>query len=176
MISGTIHSFKTPEEMQKSLEGYIAALKAESENLSKLIGEKMRSTDSSNAAEMQELKQKLEGGGADPKKKNAPKKKDQKANWYAFDSLSIYDGIGLKGELELYFKAMEKTKSELEMVTKVKQSIDSLVSKGLKRDMGCILHLGEALPAEIAFTNTSEPRKKFSLRMVFEVPIESNRS
>lgn len=172
MITGMIRNFKTPEELQKSLEGYIAVLKIESEKLSKQIGEKMRATDSSNAAELQELKQKLEGGPADPKKKSQPKKKDQKTNWYAFDAVSIYDGIGLKGELELYFKAMEKTKAELEMITKVKQSVDSLISKGLKRDMGCVLHINESLPAEIAFTTPSVSKKKFSLKMVFDVPVE----
>lgn len=172
MMTEKIQNFKTPEELQKSLEGYINALKMESEKLSKQIGEKMRSTDSSNTIELQELRQKLEGGSTDPKKKSPPKKKDQKANWYNFDAISIYDGIGLKGELELYFKAMEKTKSELEMITKVKQSVDNLVSKGLKRDMGCVLHLNENLPAEIAFTSPNVPRKKFALKLVFDVPTE----
>ncbi len=173
MMTEKIQSFKTPEDLQKSLEVYINELKIESEKLSKQIGEKMRSNDSSpNAADLEELRQKIDGSNTDPKKKNTTKKKDKKTNWYNFDAISIYDGIGLKGELELYFKAMEKTKSELEMITKVKQSIDNLVGKGLKRDMGCVLHLNEELPAEIAFTTPSVYKKKFSLKLIFDVPSE----
>ncbi len=172
MRKDKIQNFKTVAELQKSLEEYINILKTTSEELSKIIGEKMRSNDSGNASELQELKQKIEGSTTDPKKKKSTKKKEQKTNWYNFDSISIYDGIGMKGELELYFKSMEKTKSELDRVTKVKQAVDDLVNKGLKRDMGCVMLLNYELPAEISFTSSAVTRKKFSFNAVFNVPRE----
>lgn len=103
-------------------------------------------------------------------KKKSMKKKDQKSNWYNFDSISIYDRTGIKGELELYFKAMEQTKSELDVVIKVKQAVDDFVNKGL-RDVGCVLILNHDLLAEIAFTSSSVS-KKFGFKAIFDVPIE----
>ncbi|MGI0073793.1 MAG: hypothetical protein ACREA3_08275 [Nitrosotalea sp.] len=166
------HSFRTISDLQKYLEGYTNSLKLRNEELSKQIGEKMRSNDSNNTAELQELRQKLEGSTIDPKKKKSTKKKDQRTNFYNFDSISIYDGIGVKGELELYFKAMEKTKSELERTAKIKQAIDDLISKGLKRDMGCVLLLNDELPAEIAFISSVASGKKFGFKAIFNVPCE----
>jgi hypothetical protein len=167
-----IQSFRTVTDLQNSLEDYINTLKSRSEELSKTIGEKMRSNDSTTTTEIQEFRQKIEENTTDPKKKKSAKKKDQKANWYNFGAISIYDGIGIKGELELYFKDIERTKSELDRVTKVKQAVDDLVNKGLKRDLGCILLLKEELPAEIAFTPSIASRKKFSFKSIFSVPSE----
>jgi hypothetical protein len=167
-----LESFRKISELQQSLDKEINRLKTKTDEMSKLIGEKLRSTESNNAAELQELRQKLEGNTADPKKKKSTKKKDQKSNWYVLDSISIYDGIGLKGELELYFKGMEETKSELDRLTKIKQAIDELVNKGLKRDLGCVLLLKDELPVEIAFTNTVPQRRKFAFKAIFNVPKE----
>lgn len=172
MITEKIKNFRTIDELQKYLINLIDELKRRSEEFSKTVGDKMRSNDSSNTAELQELRQKIEGTTTDPKKKKSTKKKDSKTNWYNFDSLSIYDGIGIKGELELYFKALERIKSELEMVTKVKQTVDNLVSKDLKRDMGCILVLNHELPAEIAFTSATVSHKRYSFKAIFNVPLD----
>lgn len=176
MITEEIQRFRTVDELQKFLEDHISELKRSSEEASQHIGEKMRSNDSGDPAELQELKQKLEGDTTDPKKKKEVKKstrkKDQKNNWYNFDAISIYDGMGIKGELELYFKAMEMAKAELERVTKVKQAVDDLVTKGLKRDMGCVLVLNHELPAEIAFTSSTTSRRKYSFKAIFNVPVE----
>jgi hypothetical protein len=172
MMTEKIQSFKTIVELQKFLEDYVNVLKMRSEQMSKQIGEKMRSNDSSNPAELQELRQKMEGDTTDPKKKKTVKKKDPKTNWYTLDAISIYDGIGLKGELELYFKSMEKIKSELDRLVKVKQAVEDLVHKGLKKDMGCVLLLNEELPAEIAFISNTVSRKKFVFTALFSVPTE----
>lgn len=174
MITEKIKNFRTIDELQKYLDGLIGELKKRSEEFSKTVGDKMRSNDSGNTVELQEIRQKIEGTTIDPKKKKSTKKKDQKTNWYNFDSLSIYDGIGIKGELELYFKALELIKSELEMVTKVKQTVDDLVNKDLKKDMGCILVLNHELPAEIAFTSPIVPHKKYSFKAIFDVPLEES--
>jgi regulator of replication initiation timing len=177
MITEKIQRFRTVDELQKFLEDHISELKKSSEEASQHIGEKMRSNESGDPAELQELKQKLEGNTAtDSKKKKevrkSTRKRDQKNNWYNFDAISIYDGMGIKGELELYFKAMEMAKSELDRVTKIKQAVDDLVNKGLKRDLGCVLVLNHELPAEIAFTSSTTSRKKYSFKAIFNVPVE----
>jgi len=142
--------------------------------LSKLVGEKMRANDSTNEVELQEIRQKIEGSTTDPKKKKSTSKKDKKTNWYNFDSISIYYGMGTKGEMELYFKALEMTKSELDKVAKVKQAVDDLVNKGLKKDMGCVMVLNGELPAEIAFTPSATTKKKYGFKAIFDVPIEKH--
>jgi hypothetical protein len=170
MISERLLNFRTVPELQQYLDNEINILKQKSDELSKVIGEKLRSTESNDNAELQELRQKIEGTTTDPKKKKGVKKKDQKNNWYNFDSISIFDGIGPKGELELYFKGMEETKLALDKITKIKQGIDDIISKGLKKELGCVLLLNNELPAEVAFTNDGPPRKKFAYKSIFSTP------
>lgn len=170
MTSTQIQSFRAVSELQKSLDGRIKTLKEESDKLSRLIGEKLRATDTSDSSDLQELREKIEGGTNDPKKKKVTKKKGQKNNWYNLDAISIYDGMGLKGELEIYFKALEETKSELDRVTKVKQSVDDLVNRGVRKELGCVIIIGNEIPAEIAFFKTTTARKKFAYKSIFSVP------
>ena len=172
MISQKLQTFRTVTELQQFLDNEINMLKEKSEDLSKLTGEKLRSTESKDSAEMQELRQKLEGNTNEPKKKKSVKKKGQKDNWYDFDSISIFDGIGPKGELELYFKGIEEAKLALDRITKIKQAVDDLVSKGLKKELGCVLMLNQELPAEIAFTSSIPLRKKFAYRAIFNTAKE----
>jgi hypothetical protein len=172
MISEKLQNFRTVSELQQYLDNEMNMLKQKSEELSKVIGEKLRSTESSDNTELQELRQKIEGSTTDPKKKKSVKKKDQKSNWYNFDSISIFDGIGPKGELELYFKGMEETKLILDKITKIKQNLDDMVSKGLKKELGCVLLLNHELPAELAFTKGGQERKKFAYKAIFNLPKE----
>ena len=165
-----VKNLKNITELQKLLESKINTLKQNSERLSKLVGEKLRNTETTDTAELQDLREKIEGTTNDPKKKKVVKKKDQKSNWHTLDTIAIYDGIGLKGELELYFNALESTKSELEQVTKVKQAVDDLVNKGVKRDLGCVFSLNHELPAKIAFINSIKLRTKFTYNAIFDVP------
>ena len=165
-----VKSLKSITELQKLLESKINTLKQNSEVLSKLVGEKLRNTETTDAAELQDLREKIEGTTNDPKKKKVTKKKDQKSNWRTLDTIAVYDGIGLKGELELYFNALESTKSELDQVTKVKQAVDDLVNRGLKRDLGCVFSLNHELPARLAFTNAIKLRAKFTYNAIFDVP------
>jgi hypothetical protein len=173
MTLDKILSFKMVSELEQFLESRINMLSAQSDDLSKIIGEKLRTIDSENDEELLELKSKLDSNTADPKKKST-KKKTQKSNWYQLGAVSVYDGIGLKGELELYFKALEETKSELDVASKVKQAVNDLVSKGLKRNLGCVFVMSQSLPAEIAFTSSAESRKKFVYKAVFDVPVENS--
>ena len=182
MTTTQIHSFRAISELQKSLDKKIMTLKEASDKLSILIGEKLRATETSDASDLQELREKIEGDTSDPKKpeggkhepkrKKVTKKKGQKNNWYNLDAISIYDGIGLKGELEIYFKVLEETKSELDRVTKVKQSIDDLVEKGVRKELGCVIRIGNEIPAEMAFFKTPLSRKKFAFKSIFAVPRE----
>jgi len=106
--------FHSMEELQSHLGNQLKILKKKSEEYSEAIGEKIRFENTTNdSAEIAELKEKLEGS-TDPKKKKIVKKKDQGANWHDLGPISFYDGIGTKGELEIYFKALEKAKSNIE--------------------------------------------------------------
>jgi hypothetical protein len=176
MMAEMTHNFRSISDLQKALDYSINILKQKSTDLSNTIGEKLRSTDSANDTELQEFRNKIEGSPSNDlkKKKSATKntkKKDQNNNWHTLESISIYDGLGAKGELEIYFKALEQTKLELDRITKVKQAVDDLVNKGLKNELGCVFVLNHGAPAEIAFRKLPE-RKKFALKMVFDVPSE----
>ncbi len=184
MTSTQIQSFRAVSELQKSLDGRIKMLKEESDKLSRLIGEKLRATDTNDSSDLQELREKIEGSTDDPKKKKGStddpkkkkvtKKKGQKSNWYNLDAISIYDGMGLKGELEIYFKVLEETKSELDRVTKVKQSVDDLVNRGVRKELGCVIIIGNEIPAEMAFFKTPTARRKFAYKSIFSVPKEDS--
>jgi hypothetical protein len=169
MTSSQLQRFRAVSELQKSLDDKITMLKENSDKLAKLIGEKLRATDNTNSSDVQALKDNIEGD-AKTKKKNVVKKKGHKSNWYNLDAISIYDGMGLKGELELYFKDLEETKKELDRLVKVKKALDDLSSNGLRKEFGCIMILGHELPAEIAFFRSHDTRKKFSFKSIFNVP------
>jgi hypothetical protein len=171
MQEGKIMHFHTMEEAQLFLTSSLEELKKKSDEYSQLIGEKLRENTSDNPAELAELKEKLEGP-ADPKKKKTVKKKDQKANWHSFGTILVYDGMGVKGELELYFKALEATKLKIDKVQKAKEAMDDLLSKGLKKDLGCALLLNNDLTIEMVFRKTAEPKAKFSFKSIFNVEAE----
>jgi len=163
--------FHTVEEMQSFLTEDLAELKKISDEYSQLIGEKLREKTTDNAAELTELKEKLEGP-ADPKKKKPMKKKDQKANWHNLDAILVYNGIGVKGELELYFKASEALKLKIDKVQKAKETIDTLLARGLKKDLGCVVLMNNDLVIEMTFIKTAEPKAKFSFKSIFNVEAE----
>jgi len=89
------------------------------DDFSKLIGEKIRigQEQDTQDSEFNELKEKLQG--EDPKnKKNSKDKKKTKSKqkndkWFDLDGVQIYNEMGLKGELELYFNANELLKEHL---------------------------------------------------------------
>jgi len=164
--------FHTISELQSSVENDLKTLKKKSVEYSEAIGEKLRSGNTtSDSAEMAELKEKLEGP-IDPKKKKPVKKKDQKTNWYDLGHISVYDGIGTKGELEIYFKALEELKSKIERLEKIKEAIDDLISKGVKRELGCMAVLNHDLTLQISFVASRPPKTKFSYKSIFNVPGE----
>ena len=167
-----VTQYHTISDLQSSLASDLQILKKKSEEYSEIIGEKLRSTNTADdSTEMVELKEKLEGP-ADPKKKKIVKKKDQKTNWYDLGAISLYDGIGAKGELEIYFKALEEMKSRIEKLEKIKEAVDDLISKGVKRELGCTALLNHDLVLQISFIKAGQPKAKFSYKSIFNLPGE----
>ena len=88
----------------------------------------------------------------------------------------IYNGIGLKGELELYFKAIDELKSKLEHLRRTLESLNNVIEKGLKGDMGCIAFKGTEGILQIAFLKSTVVRENFSLKSIYTgpaIPIEN---
>ncbi len=163
---------RTISELQSFIENDLQAHKKKSSEYSEAIGEKLRSENTaSDSAEMAELKEKLDGP-TDPKKKKPIKKKDQKSNWYDFNNISIYDGIGTKGELEIYFKALEEIKARTEKLEKIKTTVDDMIEKGVKKDLGCIIFLTQDLNLQIAFIKPRQSKTRFSYKSIANMPVE----
>ena len=155
-----------------------------------MLGEKIRINEefSKDDPEFLELKSKLENNPLDKKKpelktdetKNnkktpekksieKPKKSSKKGSehWYNLDHIMVYNGIGLKGELELYFKAIDELKSKLETLQRTLSALKNIVEKGLKEDMACIAFHGSSGPLQISFLKTSDIRKNFSFKSIY---------
>lgn len=164
--------FHSMIELQSHLANHLKILKKKSEEYSEAIGEKIRFENTTNdSTEIAELKEKLEGL-ADLKKKKDVKKKNNESNWHDLGPISFYDGIGTKGELEIYFKALEKIKSDIEKIEKIKESIGNLISKGVKRELGCIALLNHDMSLQVCFVKTGNPKTKFSYKSTFTIPSE----
>ncbi len=164
--------FHSIEELQLHLGNSLKTLKKKSEEYSEIIGEKIRFENTTNdSTEITELKEKLEGT-VDSKKKKPVKKREQLTNWHDLGPISFYDGIGTKGELEIHFKALEKTKIEIEKIEKIKSAVDNLISKGIKRELGCIALLNHDLTLQVCFVKIGQPKAKFSYKSVFTIPSE----
>jgi len=93
------------------------------------------------------------------RKKKSKKQKSDK--WFELDDVQIFNEMGLKGELELYFKATEFLKEHLENLQKIKKTVDGIIDKGLKDDMGCIVYHEFNMPYQIAFQKFSSLEIKF---------------
>lgn len=168
---GRTESFQDILVLKSSLEKDLGELKKISDGYSKIIGEKLRMIDTSNENDLADLREKVTGP-QDPKKKKPVKKKDQKGNWHELSGISIYDGIGLRGELEIYFKALEDTKSRIEKLQNIKESIDGLASRGVKKNLACTAFLSRDLTLDMAFTKSILPHTKFMFKSVFRVEAE----
>ena len=191
-----IRKYKTVNALKSNLEKEIEEVEEIIQGYSNILGEKIRTNElSKDDPEFLELKSKLEGGSTDKKKsgdkvvdstdpkndsKNNKKKADKKTvekpkksskkdspNWYNLDHIMVYNGIGLKGELELYFKAIDELKSKQETLERTLSSLKNLMEKGLKEDMACIVFLGSSGPLQISFIKSSDIRKNFSFKSIY---------
>jgi hypothetical protein len=176
--------------LKSSLEKEIDDTEQAINDYSNILGEKIRINEefSKDDPEFLELKSKLENNPLDkkkpelkidetknnkktPEKKNIekPKKSSKKGSehWYNLDHIMVYNGIGLKGELELYFKAIDELKSKLETLQRTLSALKNIVEKGLKEDMACIVFHGSSGPLQISFLKTSDIRKNFSFKSIY---------
>ena len=188
-----IGRFNSINSLQRNLEKEIEETELMIKEYSDILGEKIRTNEeqSKDDPEFLELKQKLEGTSdikntpEDKSTENIPKteeikkkvaqvkperkKKSSKgnANWYNLNEIMIYNGLGLKGELELYFKAIDDLKQKLETLQRTLQTLKGIIEKGLKEEMGCIAFKSSDGPLEIAFLKSSDMRKNFSFKSIY---------
>jgi len=189
-LSNLIRRYSTVSSLKLSLEKEIEDIEQSISEYSNVLGEKIRINEefSKDDPEFLELKSKLENNPLDkkkpepkidetknnkktPEKKNVekPKKSSKKGSehWYNLDHIMVYNGIGLKGELELYFKAIDELKSKLETLQRTLAALKNIVEKGLKEDMACIAFHGSSGPLQISFLKTSDIRKNFSFKSIY---------
>ena len=184
-----IRRYNTISSLKSSLEKEIEEIEQSINDYSNVLGEKIRINEefSKDDPEFLELKSKLENNLTDKNKietkiddtknkKNTEKKNSEKPkktskktskSWYNLDQIMIYNGIGLKGELELYFKAIDELKSKLETLQRTLSALNNIIEKGLKENMACIAFQGSNGPLQISFLKTSEIRKNFSFKSIY---------
>ena len=186
-----IRRYNTIISLKSSLEKEIEDTEQLINEYSNVLGDKIRINEelSKDDPEFLELKSKLENNPTDKKKtdakiddtKNNNKKNTEKKNaekpkkaskkdsgsWYNLEQILVYNGIGLKGELELYFKAIDELKSKLETLQRTLSVLNNIIEKGLKEDMACIAFQGSNGPLQISFLKTSDIRKNFSFKSIY---------
>jgi len=200
-----IQRFNSVSSLQTNLEIEIEDTERIIKEYSDMLGEKIRVNEESSAddPEFLALKAKLDGGSSDVKSKdkkskdkkskdkkskdkkpeikksNDKKKKSKKGHsdkWYNLNEILVYNGIGLKGELELYFKAIDELKTKLENLRRTLTTLNNVIEKGLKGDMGCVAFKGTEGVLEIAFLKSMGMRETFSLKSIYSgaaIPIEN---
>jgi len=193
-----VERFNSVSSLKTNLEKEIEDTELVIQEYSNLLGEKIRTNEesSNDDPEFLALKAKLEGSSddkskekkTDDKKSKEKKSKEKKPErkkkskkgvsdkWYNLNEILIYNGIGLKGELELYFKAIDESKSKLENLRRTLTSLTNVIEKGLKGDMGCVVFRGTEGILEIAFLKSTGARENFSLKSIYTgtaIPVEN---
>ena len=130
-----------------------------------------KKTDDAKTDDAKAAKKLIKEQASDAKKKaSAAKKKGKKGisdKWYNLNEILVYNGIGLKGELELYFKAVDELKSKLENLQRTLSTLNNVIEKGLKEDMGCIAFRGVDGLLEICFLKSAGTRANFRLKSIY---------
>ena len=185
-----IERFNSINSLKVNLEREIEDTEITIQGYSNILGEKIRSNEESSAddPDFLELKEKFTGESTDKKsddkksndKKSIDKKKKPKKGisdkWYNLNEILVYNGIGLKGELELYFKAVDELKTKLENLRRILSTLNNVIEKGLKEDMGCVAFRGNEGFLEISFLKSSRMRQNFSLKSIYSgpaIPVEN---
>ena len=164
--------FNVISEFKEFLENDIANTKNQIDTISKEAGEKLRLKEKEleTDKEFLAIKEKLEEKTDEKKKKKS--KKQISSNWINYNSLNLYNGMGIKGELELYFKEIETLKMKLEKLQTTKETLDGLVSKGLKNNLNCIVYENEGQFEIVLLKTSKEIREKFNFKTEFSVPAQ----
>ena len=97
-------------------------------------------------------------------------KKQISSNWINYNLLNLYNGMGIKGELELHFKEIESLKSKLDKLQSTKETLEGLVSKGLKNNLNSIVYENDGQFEIVLLRNSKEIREKFNFKTEFSVP------
>ncbi len=194
-----IEKFNSVNSLKTNLEIEIEDTERIIKDYSNLLGEKIRINEesSSDDPEFLALKAKLDGDSSEnkskdnkskdkkskdktPKTKRQDKKKKSKKGigdkWYNLNEILVYNGMGLKGELELYFKAIDELKTKLENLRRILATLNNVIEKGLKGDMGCVAFKGTEGLLEIVFIKSAGMRETFSLKSIYTgaaIPIEN---
>ncbi len=176
-----IKEYNTTSELQEDIDAKIKDVELRINEYSKKIGEKLRDDKEleNDDPNVQQIKEAMEGpkDPKDPKnkkrKKKAKKRKDSK--WYDINGIYIYNDASSTGELEIYFKALETLKHEHENLIMTKNSLDSLVEKGLKEHLGCVVLQNNGSPPEIVLRQTKKIVKKFEYNSILTVNCEAEK-
>ncbi|MDX1596493.1 MAG: hypothetical protein R3327_06080 [Nitrosopumilaceae archaeon] len=180
MTSDQIYNFRTIMEFQNTIDAELKETNQQIESYSKLIGEKIRQEEKDKNEDFSELKEKLESSNqSDPKSKSKskPKKskkssKNKSEDWIEYEEIKLFNGIGAKGELELYFKFLERLKNKAQKLQGTKSTIEKLLATGIKKELGCLSLSKEDGTYDITFVNTTK-KEKFSYKSVITVRCEA---
>ena len=198
-----IEKFNSVNSLKVNLESEIEETEKIIQEYSNLLGEKIRTQEEENSEdpEFLALKEKLTGNSESKNKKSDDKKSDDKKSddkktskpkktsekkkkskkgisdkWYNLNEILVYNGMGIKGELELYFKAIDELKTKLENLKRTLDTLNNVIEKGLKADMGCVAFRGTEGILEISFLKSSGIRENFSLKSTYSgsaIPVEN---
>lgn len=174
--------FSSIEELKISIDKNVKNLDSQIELHSKLIGDKIRESEKNNSEELSDLKDKLNPEKSKEQKseskkssnkKTAPKRKKSKKgeseNWIYYENLHLYNGVGTRGEIELYFKSLEEMKSDSEKLKVTQESLEKLMNSGIRKDLGGIGYEQNDGTFEIAFVKTDSKREKFTFKSIITV-------
>lgn len=153
---------KTEEESEEKPEEVTADDKSEDEKTDKKSDDKKSRDKSASSKKKVDKKKKSKKGASD--------------KWYNLNEIMVYNGMGLKGELELYFKAVDELKEKLENLQRTLSTLNNVIEKGLKEDMGCIAFRGTEGILEISFLKSSGERENFSLKSIYSgyaIPVQN---
>ncbi len=177
--------FNSIQELQILIDNRITELNNKIDLQSKLIGDKIREGEKENAEELSDLKDKLNPENSKDKKtenkksqnkkttnKKKKSKKGESENWINYESLHLYNGVGTRGELELYFKSLEEMKTESERLMNTKNSLEQLMKSGIKKELAGIGYEQYDGPYELAFIKSDSKREKFSFKSILTVGCE----
>jgi len=157
------------DDFKLYLENQISEIENTINYLSNILGEKIRENeqDFSDDSDFLELKAKLETK-EDQNNKKKPTKKQKNAIWYTIENIQIYNGVGTKGELEIYFKCIEELKTHHEELLKINKNLTMIIEKGLKSDLGCIAYYDHAKIMQIVLLKSNQTQK-YSFKTSFTV-------
>ncbi|MCV0430088.1 hypothetical protein [Nitrosopumilus sp.] len=197
-MKSLIERFNSVNSLKVNLEKEIEDTEFQIKEYSNMLGEKIRSNEESSADDPDFIALKAKLAGEPPKSKSDDKKiEDKKANdkktktkpekkkkgkkgisdkWYNLNEILVYNGIGLKGELELYFKAVDELKAKLENLQRTLSTLSNVMEKGLKEDMGCVAFRGKEGILEITFLKSSGMRENFTLKSIYSgkaIPVDN---